>query len=161
MQSVRTVLLLLSLSTLVLWSGCARERFKTDAHFDTTYDFSTVDTFAFDPRREKVAASEGGRILEQAIRGQLVERGYAEAPKASADVLISYDVGVYARAKLSGSNTFPQSQGGLNVQVFDRASGRSVWYGWSEAIVREGEDREAIIDAATAALFDHQIPAAD
>ncbi|MBW2385721.1 MAG: DUF4136 domain-containing protein [Deltaproteobacteria bacterium] len=161
MKSVRTVLVTASILALVGGVGCAGQRYRTDAKFDTRYDFASVDSFAFAPKREKVAASEGGRILEQAIRDQLVARGYEEASAESADVLVSYDIGVYARAKLSGSNSFPKSEGGLNVQVLDRQTGQSVWYGWSETIVRDSDDRVEVIGAATAALFDDHIPTAD
>jgi hypothetical protein len=161
MKSASAVLAALCLTLLLVGTGCSGTRYRTGARFDTTYDFSTVKTFAFAPQREKVATSASGEILKQAIREQLVSRGYEEIDSGKADVLISYDVGVYAKASLSGSNSFPRREGGLTVQVLDAESGRSVWYGWSETVVREGDDREVVIGAATAALFDDHIPVAD
>ena len=111
--------LVISVSFLVQ-VGCAPTRFSTGAHADTTYDFAAVDSFAFDVARPQVKASANGQILEEALRKALVARGFVEKTKADADVLISYDVGAYTAAALSGANTMVKRDGGITVWVYDR-----------------------------------------
>lgn len=148
---------LLLLASLVLTAAGCAQSVKTDAHFDPSYDFDRVATFAFAPMRQKVARSEGGKILQATLRDLLVERGYVEAERATADVLIHYDLGLYARADVSGG-LYRKTEGGLTVEVMDRESGRTVWYGWSELVLRPGdEDRDAVIRKAATALFERHV----
>lgn len=139
--------------------ACASDRFETDAYVDTTYDFASVGTFAFQVQREKVADSAAGQALEKALRHELVARSYQEVPAEEADVLIAYDVGRYAPAKLSGANSFARTHGTLSVTVLDAPTGRRVWYGWVEAVLGQGDD-ERIVPEAVAALFEQRVPAA-
>ncbi len=137
--------------------GCASSRYKTQANVDTEYDFAKVDSFVLQPIRQKAAVSAGGQRLQEALRDGLTARGYAEAPADQADVIISYDLGRYAPAKLSGANSFAITEGTLTVRVIDPQSGRTVWYGWVETRLRTDDDQE-IIREAVDALFRDQIP---
>jgi hypothetical protein len=139
--------------------ACASSRFETDAYVDTTYDFASVGTFAFQVQREKVADSPAGQALEKALLHELVARGYRQMPAEEADVLVAYDVGRYAPAKLSGANAFARTQGTLSVTVLDAPTGRRVWYGWVEVVLGKGDD-ERLVPEAVAALFEQRVPAA-
>jgi len=143
---------------LVAASGCAGSRYRTSAHFDTEYEFSRVHTFAFHPPRPKTKSSEYGQILEQALRDHLVARGYEERTFPEADVMITYDLGRYAPAKLSGANSFAITEGTISVSVIDRPSQRTVWYGWVESRLRPGDDAAKVINGAVDALFADQVP---
>ena len=139
--------------------GCASNRYKTAVNVDTEYDFSKVDSYALKPQREKAAGSAGGQRVAAALRKGLEERGYREVAEDEADVLVSYDLGRFAPAKLSGSNSFAITEGTLTVSVLDPPSGRVVWYGWVETRLRPNDD-DAVIDEAVGALFEDRIPVA-
>ena len=149
--------LVISVSFLVQ-VGCAPTRFSTGAHADTTYDFAAIDSFAFDVARPQVKASANGQILEEALRKALVARGFVEKTKADADVLISYDVGAYTAAALSGANTMVKRDGGITVWVYDRKTGNQVWYGWSERPLSEADQPEPVINDAVDAIFQNRMP---
>ena len=138
--------------------GCAPKRFNTGAHFDTTYDFAAVHSFAFDVARPQVKASANGQILEEALREALVDRGFVEKTKADADVLLSYDLGAYATASLSGANSLAKRDGGITVWVYDRKTGDQIWYGWSERPLSAADQPEPTINAAVDAIFQDRMP---
>ena len=146
-------------ASLVVQIGCAFQRFSTDAHFDTSYDFPAVESFAFDVARPKVKESANGKLLEEALRRRLVDRGFVEKTKQDADVLISYDLGVYARAAVSGRSTLAKRDGGINVWVYDRKTGHQVWYGWSERALSADDEPEPFINEAVQAIFENRMPA--
>jgi hypothetical protein len=145
-------------TSFLLQIGCVSGRFSTEAHFDTTYDFAAVDSFAFDVARPKLKESANGQILEEALRERLVDRGFVEKPKEDADVLVSYDLGVYAKASLSGRSDLSQREGGINVWVFDRETGRQVWYGWSERTLSPDDEPEPTINEAVDAILQNRMP---
>lgn len=149
-----------ALVVVLVAAGCASDRYRTQAHFDTEYDFTGIRTFAFHGQRAKIAESEYGQILESALRRGVTERGYTEVPVADADVLVSYDLGRYAPAKLSGANSFAITEGTISVSVIDPASGRTVWYGWVESRLRPHDEATVVIPAAVDALLEGRIPAA-
>lgn len=154
-----TLLCALGMSACLLATvGCAPTRFKTGAHFDTTYDFAAVESFAFDVARPQVKESANGQILEEALRKGLVERGFLEKTKADADILISYDLGAYAAAKLSGRGTLTKRNGGINVWVYDRKTGQQIWYGWSERPLSPEDQPEPAINEAVQAIFENRMP---
>jgi hypothetical protein len=138
--------------------GCAPKRFSTGAHFDTTYDFAAVERFAFDVARPKVKESANGRILEEALRKGLVDRGFVEKTKEDADVLLSYDLGAYASASLSGRSSLTKRDGGINVWVYDRKTGHQIWYGWSERPLSPQDQPEPVINDAVQAIFENRMP---
>jgi hypothetical protein len=138
--------------------GCAPKRFSTGAHFDTTYDFDAVESFAFDVARPAVKESANGQILEEALRRSLVERGFVEKSKADADVLLSYDLGAYAAAAVSGRSSMAKRDGGITVWVYDRKSGNQIWYGWSERPLSAEDQPEPTINAAVDAIFQDRMP---
>ena len=138
--------------------GCASTRFSTGAHFDTTYDFAAVESFAFDVARPAVKASANGQILEEALRKALVDRGFVEKTKADADMLLSYDLGAYAAAAVSGSGSMAKRDGGINVWVYDRKTGNQIWYGWSERPLSSEDQPEPTINAAVDAIFQDRMP---
>ena len=140
--------------------ACETRRWESDAKFDTSYDFSGIDTFAFAPAREKVAASASGKITEQAIREELTSRGYREVPSSEAGILISYDVGVYAAAGLGGQNRFKRCQGGITVWMYDPETMQNVWYGWTESVLKADDTAQSAIPEAVGALFEDRIPRA-
>jgi hypothetical protein len=150
-----TTVIGVSLAALV---GCALNRFSTGAHADTTYDFDAVESFAFDVARPKVKESANGQILEEALRHALVVRGFVEKTKADADVLISYDLGTYAAAAVSGRSSMARRAGGINVWVYDRESGNQIWYGWSERPLSADDEPEPTINAAVDAIFEGRMP---
>lgn len=141
----------------VLALACAGNRYKTNAHVDTAYDFSEVDSFAFAPQREKTAQSEAGKVLEAKVREELASRGYEEVEADDADVLVSFEVGQYAPAKLSGSSSFAITEGTLTITVLDPETRRTVWYGWVETRLRN-DDTDEVIGEAVDALFEGRIP---
>ena len=151
------VLLALLCASLIA-AGCAPTRFRTSAQFDTTYDFASVQTFAFDPRREKTAKSRYGQIMQEAIRKELTSRGFREVSKSQADVLISYDVGVYASAQFAGRANLGKVEGGVSIWIYDSKTGANVWYGWAERVVTDQDDAEAVINDAVTAIFKDQMP---
>ena len=158
-HSHATLLFALVISvSLLVQVGCAPTRFSTGAHADTTYDFAAVDSFAFDVARPQVKASANGQILEEALRKALVDRGFVEKTKADADVLISYDVGAYTAAALSGANTMVKRDGGITVWVYDRKTGNQVWYGWSERPLSGADQPEPVINDAVDAIFQNRMP---
>ncbi len=155
----------LALVSALLWLsvseiGCETTRWKSHANFDTSYDFSGVNSYAFTPMREKVAASASGKITEQAIRKELDSRGYREVPADDAKILISYDIGVYAAAGLGGQNRFRKSEGGITIWMYDPKTMQNVWYGWVETIIKSKDTGEVVIPEAVAALFEDRIPQA-
>ena len=147
---------LLASTLLIVASGCAG-RFESDVHVDTTYDFSRVQSFAFVPARTDMAPPKHSEILEAAIRKELVSRGYKEVAEAEASVLISYELGVHASARLSGDNSFALEQGGITVRVMDPATRRTVWYGWSQKTLTSEDSPEVAIPEAVTALFSERI----
>ena len=138
--------------------GCAPKRFSTGAHADTTYDFAAVESFAFDVARPAVKASANGQILEEALRKALVDRGFVEKTKTDADVLLSYDLGAYAAAAVSGSSSMAKRDGGITVWVYDRKTGDQIWYGWSERPLSPDDQPEPTINAAVDAIFQDRMP---
>lgn len=138
-------------------TGCATERFKTDARVDTTYDFEGVKSFAFDVKREKVASSDNGKIIETALREGLVARGFEEVDKGEADVLISFDIGVFARGGMSGALQRTRQHGDITIWVYDASSGENIWYGWAETALRPGDQPEPTIRAAVEAIFGERV----
>ena len=148
----------LMIGTIVPSLGCQGPVYSTGAHVDTEYDFSQVNTYALDPIREKTAHSENGKRLAAAIRAELDERGYREVQLGEAPVRISYDVGRYAPARLSGANSFAGGRGGITITVLDSATGQTVWYGWSDTLLREGGSAETAIPEAVDALFEDRLP---
>jgi hypothetical protein len=153
---VLVVLLWLSVGEI----GCKTSRWKTNANYDTSYDFSGVNSFAFAPAREKVAASKSGKLTEEAIREELTSRGYTELPNDEAKILISYDIGVYAAAGLGGQNRFQRSEGGITIWLYDPETMQHVWYGWAETVIKGDDTGEVVIPEAVAALFEDRIPQA-
>lgn len=149
------IILLLGAALLV---SCAPKQFRTGANIDRTYDFSQAKTYAFVVTREKVAGSAGGRRLQQAIREELTARGYQEVPADSAAVHISYDLGIYAAAKLYREADQPDGEGGMSIWVKDRKTGNTVWYGWAERVVKPGQDPDIVIRSAVRSLFEDRIP---
>jgi len=147
----------LSACLLFAASGCAG-RFRGDAHVDTTYDFSKVNSFVFAPERPEMAATKNGQLLEAAIRNELLSRGYREVAKSDGGVLISYQLGVYAAARLSGDSSFANQKGGITVRVMDPKTRRTVWYGWSEKTLSPEDTAEVAIPEAVSALFANRIP---
>ncbi len=145
-------------ASLLVQIGCATKRFSTGAQFDTTYDFAAVHSFAFDVARPAVKASANGQILEEALRKRLVDRGFVEKTKEDADVLLSYDLGAYAKASLSGRSTLAKRDGGINVWVYDRKTGHQIWYGWSERTLSPQDQPEPVINDAVQAIFENRMP---
>jgi len=145
-------------ASFLLQIGCAPTRFSTGAHFDTTYDFAAVHSFAFDVARPKVKESANGQILEEALRKRLIARGFVEKSKGDADVLLSYDLGVHATASLSGANTLAKRDGGITVWVYDRKTGDQIWYGWSERPLSPNDEPEPVINDAVQAIFENRMP---
>ena len=144
---------------LAMLIGCAPTRFSTGAHADTTYDFASIGSFAFDVARPQVKASANGQILEEALRKALVARGFVERTKADADVLISYDVGAYTAAAVSGANNrLVKRDGGITVWVYDRKTGNQIWYGWSERPLSAADQPEPVINDAVDAIFQGRMP---
>ena len=138
--------------------GCATKRFSNGAHFDTSYDFASIDSFAFDVARAQVKESANGQILEQALRKALVDRGFVEKTKTDADVLLSYDLGAYAAAAVSGRSSMAKRDGGITVWVYDRKTGDQIWYGWSERPLSADDQPEPTINAAVDAIFQDRMP---
>ncbi len=152
MTRARLAPVLLALAFAATASACATQ-FRSDAHVDATYDFSQVDTFAFSLVRAKVAEFPNAKLLEDSIRNELQARGYQEVPEAEADVLISYDMGVHAAARLSGANKYNLQEGGITVRVMDRETRHTVWYGWSDKTLVSEDTPEVAIPDAVASLF--------
>lgn len=142
----------------VVAGGCAHDRFRTQARVDTRYDFDAVKTYAFDVRRKKVADSDQGKMVEQALREGLTKRGYEEVEKDAADVWISFDIGVYSYGGLSGANQNRRQQGDLTVWIFDAKTNTNIWYGWAETPLRSGDKPEPTIRAAVEAIFNRRLP---
>jgi hypothetical protein len=134
-------------------SGCASERFKTHSRVDTSYDFESIESFAFDVKREKVAKSDAGEVVFEALRKGLVARGFEEVEKDDANVWISFDIGVHAYGGLSGANRRTVQQGDITVWVYDAKTGENIFYGWAETSLRASDQREAIIYEAVEAIF--------
>ncbi len=155
--AVITLTLALLLALLLVTPACTTSRFETSANFDTEYDFPSIESFAFHGQRDKAAQSGNGQILEMSVREELIARGYREVPVDQADVFVHYDYGRYAPAKLSGSNSFAINRGTLTVSVIDPGTMRTVWYGWVETNMRQGDDGEVVIAEAVDALFREHI----
>jgi hypothetical protein len=158
-HSNATLLLALAIGvSFLVQIGCASNRFSTGAHFDTSYDFAAVHSFAFDVARAKMKASANGQILEEALRKALVGRGFVEKTKADADVLLSYDLGAYAAAAVSGRSSMAKRDGGITVWVYDRKTGDQIWYGWSERPLSPEDQPEPVINDAVDAIFQGRMP---
>ncbi len=159
----RLIALLLTLSLVTLGGvGCGTTGFRAAARIDTTYDFDSVQTFAFKIQRERTANSRLGKLAQTILAEELVERGYKEVPVDEADVHINLDIGVYAAARLSGANTLPKQEGGLSVWVYDAETGLQIWYAWAERVIQPGkDDPAATIRLAIEAMMDDRIPVAD
>jgi hypothetical protein len=155
--AMRTMLLC---GALLALSACAGPVYTTGANVDTEYDFSQVRSYALNPQREKTAHSENGKHLAAAIRSELDERGYKELAVDQAQVWISYDVGRYSAARLSGSNSFAGAKGGITITVIDPASGDTAWYGWSDTLLRKNTDPAMAIPEAVDRLFEGRLPSA-
>jgi hypothetical protein len=146
---------------LLAAAGCAPKNFNTSAHADTSYDFDAVETYALRPERAKVANNPNSEFVAAGLRAGLNERGYREVSPDEADVLVSWDIGVHAAARVSGNTTMAKREGGLTLWVRDRKTGHQVWYGWAERYLSEQDEPEATIRAAIEAIFEDQLPHAD
>jgi len=141
--------------------GCASTRYKTGARVDRSYDFSRIDTYAFGMLRPKTQESENGQILQRLLKERLDARGYKEVPEGEANVLVSYDLGSYSAARVSGANTFSgRQEGGLTIRVIDPGTRETIWYGWVETVIHSRDDVEVVVGAALDALFEDTIPEA-
>ena len=74
----------------------------TGAHIDTEYDFSKAKTFAFALVPQKPLTSEHGKMVRTAIENALTGRGFEMTTQGTADLWISYDLGVLSPQKVAG-----------------------------------------------------------
>ena len=110
---------------------------------------------------ERLAPAPGvleRRIPDRARRKGLVDRGFVEKTKADADVLLSYDLGAYAAAAVSGRSSMAKREGGITVWVYDRKTGDQIWYGWSERPLSPEDEPEPTINASVDAIFQDRMP---
>ena len=136
---------------------CATQPFKTGAHADSEYDFSSVKTVAFSRVPQKALNSEHGQMLRAAVEESLTSRGFEFVAVDAADLWISYDVGIFTASSVSWGKQGGPGQGRIVVRAIDPEQEREVWYGWAEANLRTNPDPERRIRSAVETLFDNRV----
>lgn len=151
---------LTALASILLMAGslhCATKLYDTGAHVDTAYDFSSVKTFAFALVPQKPLNSDHGKILRDAIAKGMTSRGFQETTQGSADLWISYDIGLISASSVSWGKQSTLGEGRIIVRAIDPATRHEVWYGWAEANLTRHPDPENKINAAVDALFEGRV----
>ncbi len=146
---------------LVALAGCA-----SDLAIETSYD-----PLAVFPRQGTFAWAEGANVipdevadlgladlLPPAVEGALASRGWRKATPQAADLLVSYEVGVYVitEAATPGSHEHSRAMVSLSVPMLDPEDQRRLWVGFIQADVHPSlshEERRARIEKALERLF--------
>lgn len=123
--------------------GCSNLQVTTD--FDPDVDFSNVRSYAWLDQRSGVEGENNpNSLLDRRVRGavdaELLARGLAIADRQSADVLVSYHIGVEKKLDV---NTIHSGYGYGSGWYGSR--GRT-YAGYSETYVREYEEGTLLID---------------
>lgn len=144
-----------ALLLLLLGAACATQ-YRSDAHFDRSFDFSKVQHLAIRPADPDMPiATESNRAtIDRAIRANLEGKGYTFVPERDAELILIVHAGVHSRVRLSGA--VPSSdEGRLIINFVTSDKGDSVWYGWIETTWRGvvAEDVDAVIEEAVDELL--------
>ena len=113
---------------LLTLAGCA-VRFRADAHMDPDFDFSRVRTIGLAKPlpREPAEVARDRRLIVEELARQLEAKGYEIAIANQADLLVIHHAGIEARRRIGQGEAAR-----MTLQFVEGATGRSVWYGWTE-----------------------------
>lgn len=160
MPSPSVVRTLLAAAAVVLVVGCSSTTVSTD--FDRQADFSQYRTFAWyehgdDGRpREQPNQIVDGRI-RRAIAQSLIDRGLTQAAPGSADLLVTYYVGLDRELRMYSTgygygywygwggyrtDVYEYVEGTLVVDLIDAAKDQLVWRGTLTKALSEGAGSE-------------------
>lgn len=129
-------------------TSCAS--FAVNADFDPTIDFGTYRTFAWGPRDALPTGDprfDNNPFFDNRTRAeveaQLVDRGYAMALQAQADLLVHYHIVIRERVDMysvdrdmgyqTGTDTAMREyeEGTLMIDLVDARTKRVIWRGWA------------------------------
>ena len=160
---------------------------KTTHDFDPDANFSGYRTFAWisaDPIILPSAGNMSARYvspvdeqrIRSAVESEMAKKGYRLAEFASADLVVSFDVGrkekvrvqndpgvgrVYTRPHGHGTvysepiiKTTTYVEGSLILEFFDQDSHKSIWVGTASKRLSEGDDPEEVINQAVAKILE-------
>jgi hypothetical protein len=156
------------LGTLLLLAfvGCASE-LSIGTAYDPLAVFPREGTYAWaegsNVISEEIAHLGLADLLPQAVEGALADRGWRKAAPASADLLVSYQVGVTIIVQVATPDSDERSQatGSLSVALVDPKEKRRLWVGFIEAEVNPSlsrEERRNRLEKALERLFEEFPP---
>ena len=95
------------LLSVVLLSGCATH-FSVDTDFDKSYSFQHKKRFAIKtpPQQEGVSQDLRNQRIERSLARALTDRGFHQAPKDEADLIVSYFFTTEDRQEVINYNGF-------------------------------------------------------
>ena len=172
--------------TLVLLQACSGIPVSQD--FEQGFDFSTLQTFAWDANEDdQWGVVDSNELVDRRIRSSientLTSRQFSQVDSAQADFLVLYNVVVDQRIRSSnvsggvsmgrstrgrhgsigistGSQIRTYEQGTLLIDVIDVASDKLVWRGTSSQALPDLSDPQRLTDHinATVAAIFEQFP---
>lgn len=179
---------LLVLAATLLVASCSN--IKTVHDRDPSADFGTYRTWAWvsddsliRPKAGEAKVTYVSPIDEQRIRRavetELARRGYKQAPREQADLIVIFAVGSEDKMKIVSTPTMgggyydpyygdfgyggwyggsdvrsvQYTEGTLSLQFFDRRTKQAVWVGWGSKKVSKSDDPDELIRDAVAAIL--------
>jgi hypothetical protein len=171
-------------STLLLLACASSAPPKPHIDFKSDYDFRTVKTFAFLPRRQEAAASTvmSDMTMQRVDRGlerALIADGLTLVAAESADILLTWHLVAQERTNVRSYDSMSYyngwrcgpavsdvsvreyTQGTFIVDMIDPAINQSVWRGVIEDRLKENPDvegQQARIDAVAMSMLEQFPP---
>lgn len=165
----------------LLFSSCSSSPMAS-ADYDPEADFGRYGTFAMaEPPSEAPPALPGysplaGESINREIAAQLVAKGFEETDRATADLLVAFELAGDARSEVRATAPRPPMGsrrgwygvgwyesdvytvdyvvGTMIVDVFDRAGEQLLWHGWSSVSLYSSKDASKKRSAVIRALMD-------
>ncbi len=166
----RTFAGLFAASTLAVLAGCAMGNVHTER--DATFDLSAGKTYAWVTEdkvlikhgedKPKVRTEANEDRIRAAVDRELSAQGLRKVGKAEADVLVAFSVGIRMRYRLEGGDMTSvltegpgskQTEGTLNVYVFDGQTLREVWHGWTSKMLVTDDNPDTVINTAVGKIM--------
>ncbi len=166
--------ILIAVAVLIL-ASCST--IKTHSDYDLKFDFNSVNSYAWSQERVKASTNHGDGLLDQrvkkAVHRELLKKGLIKGENDQADILLNYFITVDKRINPDSFNTsfgfssFYSSGWGSSISIqtpaqehnvatlildiVDRSSGKLIWRGSVENILRNNrtpEERAEVINRA-------------
>jgi hypothetical protein len=157
-------------AALLVVAGCAG---KVEAERVTDYPLEQKKTYAWatdehvliqlGDEHPGVRTKENEARIRGAVDRALGERGFTQAGREEAEILVAFSVGTTVRYRVEGGAAgtsyggiepgAKQTKGTLNIYLLDREQAREVWHGWTSKWLDKSEDPDAVVNEAVAKIM--------